>query len=241
MKSPLRSRLRSTMSVRRVLSAGQIAIGGHLGDWDEDGTGTSPALVRIQSGGGLSRSLLALTFTDPNIYGPPTDNKGNTFGLLESSGYFASRWSPYGMEAYGVANAVGGVDHDIQFTKTDAVRESTLLAIEVVNAPVIQDTSIVTRDGLGDGVPYVSASVTTTGPAMLIASWGGDGGVAIASQVVNVENGWTMLDSSFRTSTPYIQAAVAARYVATAGTYTVQWTPVSSQGAILFLSAHQGA
>lgn len=223
-----------------VIAPSGIALGNHAGDWDEDGSGTSPTSVTINTQVSGS-SLAIMTFTDPGIYTTPTENKGNSgkIQLYESSGYAGGLWAPYGMEYYGIPNAFGGSSHTFQFTKTDAVRESTLIVVEVTGAPVIEDTSITNVAAAGAGVPYSSATVTTSGPAMLVATWGGDGGVGMPTQVVNVEDGWTMIESDFRTGIAYIQAAVAVKYVPTAGTYSVQWTPVGNQGAILALSAHQ--
>lgn len=223
-----------------ITGAPVVTLGGHLGDWDEDGTGTSPATVTINSQ--VSGSSFAIvTLTDPGIYTTPTENKGNSskIQLYESSGYAGGLWAPYGMEYYGIPNAAGGSSHTFQFTKTDTVRESTLIVIEAVGGPVIEDTSITNVAAAGAGVPYSSATVTTSGPALLIASWSGDGGTGLATQQVNVEAGWDMIESDFRTGIGYIQAAVAVKYVPEAGTYSVQWTPVANQGAILALSAHQ--
>lgn len=222
-----------------IVGAAQVTLGAHAGDWDEDGSGTSPTSVTINTQVSGS-SFAIITFTDPGIYTTPTENKGNSAKtvLYESSGYFAARWAPYGMEYYGIANGAGGSSHTFQFTKTDTVRESTLIVVEAVGGPVIEDTSIINVDGAGAGVPYSSGTVTTSGPALLVATWGGDAGVG-PDQTVNVEAGWEMVESDFRTGVAYIQAAVAVKYVPAAGTYSVQWTPVTNQGAILALSAHQ--
>ena len=96
-----------------------------------------------------------------------------------------------------------------------------------------------TGAGAGAGVPYTSAAVTTTGSALLIAAWGGDGGVGTVNQTATPGSGWTLIESLFLGSTAYIQAAVAVKAVSAAGTYTCDWTPAEDQGAILFLAAVQ--
>lgn len=212
-------------------------LGGHGGDWDIQGSGTSPQTVTINTQASGS-SLIVVTLTDPGIYGTPTDNKSNTFSLLESSGYHGGAWAPFGMEVYGKANAAGGSSHAVSISKSSASEESTLIVIEGKGA-TIQDTSIVTRAGAGAGVAYTSASVTTTGPALLIAVWGGDGNAETDDQTAAPGAGWTLIESLFLGDTAYIQAAVAVRHVTSAGSYTCDWTPVMNQGAILFLAAVQ--
>lgn len=220
-----------------LIRSTSIALGDHGGDWDIQGSGTSPQTVTIDTQASGS-SLIVVTLTDPGIYGTPTDNYSNTFTLLESSGYHGGLWSPFGVEVYGKASAAGGSGHAVSISKSSATEESTLIVIEGLGA-TIQDTSIVTRAGAGAGVAYTSASVTTTGPALLVAAWGGDGSQLLTDQTVAPEAGWTLVESLFLGATAYIQAAVAVKAVSGAGTYTVDWTPVQDQGAILFLAAIQ--
>jgi hypothetical protein len=220
-----------------IRTAGAIALGDHGGDWDIQGSGTSPQTVTINTQAAGS-SLIVVTLSDLSIYGTPTDNKSNTFTLLESSGYHGGLFTGFGLEVYGKANAAGGSSHAVSIAKSTATEESTLIVVEAKGA-TIQDTSIVTRAGAGDGVAYTSASVTTTGPALLISAWCGDGFVGITDMSAAPENGWTLIDSLFLTATSYIQAAVAVKAVTSAGTYTCDWTPANSQGAILFLAAVQ--
>lgn len=212
-------------------------LGGHGSDFDIQGSGTSPQTVTINTQTAGS-SLIVVTLSDPGIYGTPTDNKGNTLTLLESSGYHGGLWAPFGMEVYGKASAAGGSSHAVSITKSTATEESTLIVIEGVGAS-IPDTSIVTRAGAGAGVAYTSASVTTTGPALLVSACGGDGGVDTTDQTATPEAGWTTIESLFLGLTAYIQCAVAVKRVSAAGTYTCSWTPVENQGAILFLAAVQ--
>jgi hypothetical protein len=223
---------RNLVSGRRLPS-----LGDHGGDWDIEGSGTSPQVVTINTQTSGS-SLVVVTFARLANYGTPTDNKGNTLTLLESSGYHGGAYPDYGMEVYGVANAAGGSSHAVTLTKTTANEESTLIVVEG-KGTTIQDTSIVTRAGAGAGVAYTSASVTTTGPALLIAAWGGDGNSGTNDQTATPENGWTLVESLYIGQTAYIQAGVAVKAVSGAGTYTCDWTPVENQGAILFMAAVQ--
>jgi hypothetical protein len=215
-----------------------VDVGGHGNDFDLEGAGTSPQTVTIDTQPSGS-TILAVTFTDPGIYGAPTDNKGNTYTLVQAqSGYYGGRWAPYGLEVYAKTDAAGGTGHAVSITKSTPTAESTLIVVEATGT-TIQSSSIVTRDGAGAGVAYASGSVTTTGPALLVAVWGGDGGVGTADQTATPGAGWTVIDSLFLGFTAYIQAAVAVKLVEDAGTYTCDWTPVENQGAILFLAAIQ--
>lgn len=218
-----------------------LLLGAHASDFDLLGAGTTPSSVALNTQTQDS-TLIVPTFGEFVQYNTPTDNKGNTLTLLKSSGYNGGAYPGFGMRVYGAANAAGGSSHNVQFTKASghASDESTLVALEVKGGRVIQDSSIVTRAGAGAGVAYASASVTTTGPAILVTAWGGDGNEFTTDQTAAVQSGWEMVESLFLGLTSYIQAAVAFKYVSGPGTYTVQWTPVANQGGIIALVAVQG-
>jgi hypothetical protein len=215
------------------------SLGAHGGDWDIQWSGTSPQTVTITTQA-TGSSLIVFAFSDPGIYDTPTDNKSNTFSLLESSGYHGGLWAPFTMEVYGKAGAAGGSGHAVSITKSSPSEESTLIVIEAKGGNTIRDTSIVTRAGAGAGVAYTSGDVTTTGKALLVAAWGGDGGVGLTDQTATPGAGWQTVEALFLGGTAYIQAAVAVRHVSAAGTYSCDWTPVENQGAILFLAAVEG-
>lgn len=124
-------------------------------------------------------------------------------------------------------------------TKVTTTAESTLMLVEVTGASVIQDTSIVARQRQGAGVAYSSASVTTTGPALLVSIWGGDGDTNFTDQSATPEAGFEVIESLFLGQTAYIQAACAVKRVNAAGTYTCAWTPTQNQGGIVALAAIQ--
>jgi hypothetical protein len=213
-------------------------IGDHAGDWDLQGSGTTPQSVSITSRVSGS-SIICVTLGEFTNYTPPTDNKGNTLDLLQNSGYAGGLWPGFGMEVYGKASMVGGSSHATQITKNTGTDESTLIVVEVTGTSNITSTSIVAVSAGGAGVPYSSSTVNTTGPALLVSAWGGDGDTSLTDQTCNPEIGWTMIESLFLGGTAYIQAAVAVRQVMTAGSYSVDWTPVQNQGGIVFLAALQ--
>jgi hypothetical protein len=83
-----------------------------------------------------------------------------------------------------------------------------------------------------------SGRVTTTGPAVLVAMWWGDGGVKRMTAVPN--NGFAVIDSFLKLpDNSGVQCAVAFKQVSAAGSYDVSWTGVPVQGAILWLFAFQ--
>ncbi len=90
------------------------------------------------------------------------------------------------------------------------------------------------------GETLTSGNVTTTGPAMLVAFWWGDGGIREMTAVPN--NGFVVIESFLHLpGSSGVQAAVAVRQVDTAGTYSVTWTGQPDQGAILWLLAFQSS
>lgn len=217
---------------------GVPALGGHNGDWQLDGSGTSPQTTTLTTQTSGS-SLIVCVLGDSTSQQTPTDNKSNTFTLLRQSGYSGGQWAPYDMRVYGKANAAGGSSHTVSVVKSFApTAEATLIVIEGTGT-VIQDSSIVARAAAGAGMAATSGTVTTTGPALLVSFWSGDGGLGTTDQTATPSAGWTTTDSLFLGSTAYIQAAAAVRQVSSAGTYSVDWTPAANQGAILFIAAIQ--
>ena len=87
------------------------------------------------------------------------------------------------------------------------------------------------------GQPTTSLSVTTTGPATLVAFWWGDAGTN-SNKTAVPNNGFVVIDSILQ-SGALVQCAVAAKEVAAAGTYNVTWTATPQQGAQLWLVAVQ--
>ena len=78
-----------------------------------------------------------------------------------------------------------------------------------------------------------SGSVTTTGAAILVAIWCGDG---LENRIVTPDNGFAVVHGVLQNG-PLVQMAGAAKTVTAAGTYNVSWT--STEGAQLWLIAIQ--
>lgn len=172
----------------------------------------------------------------------PTDNKGNTFTILESNSYatFAPSRSALAVKT----NAVGGSGHVFSLTYANN-DEVTGWFVEVPtgrSSSFIQARSFVERSGPTGGV-VVSAPVTTTGPAMLVAYCLGTGTVLAAgtAHIATVEASYTPCPDADSlvslTTNGYIQGKAATRYVSAAGAYTATWT--TTEGAHLYLVAIQ--
>lgn len=243
MRAGSRFRISARFSVSGKLAGGAPPapqLGAHASSFHLDGGGgsVSPQVVEITSQA-VGSSLLTPLFGQRDAMNAPVDSRGNTPGLLGDSGYAGDLWAPFGMEAYAATGISGGASHSVSVTKTSFdSREQTLILVEARGSGVLQDFSIRNRAAAGAGVGYSTDPVTTTGRALLVSAWGGDGGYGI-SQDAAPEAGWTMIESLFLSDTSYIQAAVAVRQVGTAGDYSCPWTPVANQGAIVSIFGFQ--
>ncbi len=163
----------------------------------------------------------------------PTDNKGNSYPLLDSVHTYAPEWSISGEALYASLLAAGGTGH--VFTAPmpgPGSDEITMAVIEVKNGGVIQEaqwTNVLFSPS------QTSLSVTTTQAATLVAVWTGHGG---SVDTAVPDNGFTKVEEIL-TGNCFIQVVVATKEVAEAGTYDVTWTATPTQGANLWLVAVQ--
>ncbi len=162
----------------------------------------------------------------------PTDNFGNTFTQLGASHTY-TMWPSSGTGLYAANSATGGAGHLLTTTVPNN-DEVTLGVVVVRNGGTIQAFE---WNEVAKGNALTSKTVTTTGPATLIAYWWGDGDVGFVHQAVP-NNGFQVLDSVLRAGA-LVQLAVATREVAAAGTYNVTWDSGGLEGAQLWLVAVQ--
>lgn len=214
-------------------------VGGHALAWYECGTPAQPLSTAPVATHASGSTLLAWvsrghidTFTPATV---PTDNKGNRFSILGAVHDYSPRWPSSGEAMYAAPSAAGGRDHvfTVQMISSDEV---TFAVIEVMNGGVIHDAQ---WKKVTDGAPNTSGNVTTTGPATLVAVWAGDGAAPRMTVVPN--NGFAIVDAQLTNTSCAIQAVIAAKEVADAGTYNVTWTATPAQGAHLWLIAVQRA
>jgi hypothetical protein len=168
---------------------------------------------------------------DASAFALPADNKGNTPQQLGAMHTY-TKWPTSGTGIYAFTGATGGANHTIR-TTTPPSDEITLSAVEVIEGAQIQAYAW----SEVASAPLTSNSVTTTGPATLIAFWWGDA-FAMVDQTVRANNGFTVVDSVLASGS-LVQSAVAVKNVAAAGTYDVTWTVTPAQGAQLWLIAVQ--
>jgi hypothetical protein len=165
----------------------------------------------------------------------PTDNMGNAPYTQLGTAHGYTLWTTSGTALYTFPVAQGGANHVVTLSKSDPADEVTLAVVEVLNGGVIQDVQW--NEDLTN--PVTSLSVSTTGPATLVAVWWGDA-LAQTDQTATPNNGFAVIDSVLLPGN-LIQCAVATKDVAAAGTYDVTWTATPSQGAQLWLMAVQKA
>lgn len=188
---------------------------------------SSPALDTQATG---STMVVSVGRGNRYVFELPTDTKGNAPYQLLDTEHAYTDYPDSGTALYAFPNMVGGSGHVVRNT-TPEDDEITLAAVEVVNGTRIQQ--VVWSEELG--APLTSRSVTTTGPATLVAFWWGDAGVD-SNKTAVPNNGFVVIDSILQ-SGALVQCAVAVKNVAAAGTYDVTWTATPPQGAQLWLVA----
>jgi hypothetical protein len=191
---------------------------------------TTGSLATRQSG-----SLLLVGVGRGAIIGHrvPTDNRSNTFTQLGIAHNYSRNYPTSGTALYAASTVAGGAGHVVRVANDDALDEVTLAAVEVTNGRSITER----WNEVFAGAPLTSQSITTTGPALLVAFWWGDAdGTLVHTATPN--NGFTVIEGALGTGN-FVQCAVAVRQVSAAGTYNVTWTSNATEGAQLYLAAIQ--
>ncbi|MBN8727816.1 MAG: hypothetical protein J0H15_08955 [Xanthomonadales bacterium] len=232
----------ATRAAEAMSAAGEVpaaaapTLGAHTLLGQEDGYGANPAVTAPIDTQASGSSFLVFNAGHASNTDPPTDNKGNAWSPLGAPVVYHGYDGAYDLKAYTALGGHGGAGHVVSIVKNgNSSGELTLPFIEVRNAAVIADSAEV----YADAAPQVSSgSVTTTGPAVLVALWWGDG--FYLQQTAVPDNGFTVADE-FLDLPPNsaVQCVVAYRQVAAAGTWRVSWTQAPAQGAILWLIALQ--
>jgi len=206
---------------------------------------TDPAIT--QASGSLLLSIVGrgTWSVSPNA---PTDNHGNTFTLTNQTHTYHD-WPNSETGLYIKIGAAGGANHTFSATFGSVGSQSTdgdevsLSVVEVLHGTKIQGYSFVEKTLSGSSTTLTSNSVTTTGPAVLVAWWWGTAGIPPLGQnhTAIPGNGFTLIAEASRTarlnSNGYVQFAAAYKVVSTPGTYSMTWT--TTEGAQLYLVAVQ--
>jgi hypothetical protein len=213
------------------------SLGAHTLLTQSEGLGTTPAVtapITTQSNGS---SLIVFNGGYSRNAERPVDTYSNDWKQLGSNVPFGNGYGDrFNVKAYVALSAKGGANHAVTFVKNGfAAGEISVPFIEIKQAGVLQD---VAQNYAPTGQLLTSGSVTTTGPATLIAVWWGDGGLKRMTAVPN--NGFAVIDSYLTLpDNSGVQCAVAFKQVSAAGTYNVSWIGAPVQGAILWLFAFQ--
>lgn len=166
----------------------------------------------------------------------PTDTHGNQWTLLGDPVVYHGYDGRFDVKAYTALAGHGGANHAVSIVKDgQPSSELTLLFVEVRNASRLQQ---VAQTYASKGPSATSDTVVTTGPAVLLAVWWGDG--PFKSQWAIPGDGFTTIEN-FVDLPPNsaVQAVAAVRRVDAAGSYAVTWQQSPEQGAILWLMAFQ--
>lgn len=180
----------------------------------------------------------------------PTDNKGNTWTQLQKNFYSGFPSSSQAIYSAGSTPA-GGTGHTLSAAfglgNDGGGDEITAILLEVIGGTHIQDRSYVERAS-STGNVVTSASVTTTGPAMLVAFWwlngtvrpGGTNHVATpGSPFVEVPEGRALMEIG-PSGAGEVQVTTHVASVGSAGTYTASITTTLGEGSAVYLVAIQG-
>ena len=227
----------SGATLAQAAAATLPALGAHTLQTQSEGLGTSPVVTRPITTQPRDSSLIVFNGGYSSNDASPEDSYGNRWKQLGNDVPFGNGYGDrFNVKAYVALDAKGGSGHIVSFAKNgDAAGEISVPFVEITHAGVLQDVS---QNYAPTGLVMTSASVTTTGPATLLAVWWGDGGVKRMTAVPN--NGFVVIDSFLKLpDNSGVQCAVAYKQVVAAGTYNVSWTGAPAQGAILWLFAFQ--
>ncbi len=188
---------------------------------------TTPPMATQSSG---STILVGVGRGDHSAHATPSDNKGNTYVPLGTSHTYTN-WVDSGTALYASQGTLsGGSAHQVTVA-TAAYDETTVAVVEIKNGGSIEDHKW--NEDLAN--PATSLGVTTSGPAVLVAFWFGDGGIGSAHSATP-NNGFSIVES-LPLDGGLVQLTVATRAVSAAGTYDVEWDAPSGEGAQLYLVA----
>ena len=214
--------------------AGAPRLGAHGLAFNFDGTPVAPLATPPMTTAETGSTLLVCVGRGVvSTHARPHDNKGNNYTQIGGTRTY-SLWPTSGTALYSSERGTGGSGHIVTVDKSQPADETTLAVLEIVNGGTVYD---VQWREVRAGEPLRSPSVTTTGPAVLVAWWWGDAGVQQNKTAVP-DSGFTVIDAVLREGA-LVQCAVAVREVADPGTYGVTWTSTPVQGAQLWLVAVQ--
>lgn len=207
---------------------GAHALVGQL-DMHAESVARTPPLDTARTGSALLMFVGGYSSNDA----VPTDTYRNRWQPLAPAELYRGYDGRFDLHTYLAPAAKGGPGHVFQIDKPGVpTGELTLVALEVRNAGRL---IAATHTYPAAGYRISSGTVTTDGPALLVATWWGDG--RGTRHYAQPDNGFRVIERFTRLPDSAVQAEVAVRHVDRAGTYRVNWYNVPRQGAILWLLA----
>lgn len=204
------------------------------------GSGSNPARITYTpTAGSLLLMGRAGGVTNGDLAVAPTDSSGDTWSILEATHVYTD-WASWGTQLRRtIASASTSRTIDCFVTAGD---EHSVTLVEIGGErPYVQAQAWRQDGNTGAGSTHVSGSVTTTGPATLVAWWWGAGPAQNGDHIVTA-TGWTMLERYYvDTPSGYVQVYMFVRTVETAGTYNVTFNQTPTQGAQSHVVAVQSA
>lgn len=227
------------------------ALGAHTLLVQPDGQGSDPAIAGPIQTQATGSALLVLVGGFASNASLPSDNYANSWVQQGPRVAYHGYSGRFNTAAYVALPARGGRNHQVVLAKRGMpAGEITAPFVEIKNAGVLQDMAnnyalpgLAARLGSKfgrswPGADLTSGTVTTTGPATLVAVWWGDAYVYRMTAVPG--DGFKVIERFLELPpSSGVQCAVAVRQVDRAGTWRVTWHGTPAQGAILWLFAFQ--
>lgn len=195
-----------------------------------DGTGTNPmnsAAITTQAHTTILVFRSGVTTDDS----APTDNYSNTYVKIGNSTPYSGQ-TQYQITVYLCLVANGGAGHILHFAKpTNPTSESTAAIVEILGTSNYQ-----IKNNYPTVSPGTTSSITTTGPALLIGYWAGDGDQTGTTMSCTSSAPFTDLDKMLVIpAAGAVQTLDAYSTQTSAGTYsaTFTWSPVQGAGCYL--------
>jgi hypothetical protein len=234
--APLHDALADTPPGDDAMAQTFPALGAHTMLNHSEGMGVTPAVTAPIDTQPEGSSFIVLNGGYVKNASAPVDSYANHWKRVGDNVVFHGYDGAFDVTAYVALTGKGGPGHTVRIDKSGYPEgEISVPFIEVTHAGVLKDMA---QNYPSPGLVLTSGSVTTTGPATLIAVWWGDAGVKRMSARPN--NGFAVVDSYLLLpDNSGVQCAVAFKQVTQAGTYDVSWVGSPIQGAILWLFAFQ--
>lgn len=217
----------------QLASQGKVALGAHVLVGQED-TRADPVATATLDTAAQGSSFVAFVAGFASNDAPPRDGYGNAWRPLAEPVPYRGYDGRFEVRPYLALQGRGGPGHAFRVDKPgNPAGELTLVVVEVRNAGRLVD---VAQNYPRPGLRLASGTVTTDGPALLVAFWWGDAKglrhVAIPGDGFRRIEDFTRLPPRSA-----VQAVVAVRRVEEAGSYQVTWNTLPRQGAALWLLA----